>query len=259
MFSRPFLSRSGWGRVLLGTIVGTLACIAIALYVDSFNFMTLNEAARNRAIMTNVLLPTFLAAPMLFYLLSKLRELALAHERLAIVAATDSLTGALNRGAFRRLAEIWLQQPRRPATEVRGALLVVDADNFKAINDRFGHDHGDAALQLIAGAIRGAVRAGDRVGRIGGEEFGILLPGAGRTEAAAIAVRVREAVRATRFAPGDTPHRLTVSVGGVCFEGALSFGELFRIADQQLYRAKHEGRDRVLLAPVLDAGARAAA
>src|SRR5687767_9105816 len=108
MFTRLDLTRSGWGRVILGTVLGTLGCIAVALYVDSFNFMTFDEDARNRAIMTNILLPTMLAAPMLFYLLSKVRELALAHERLAVVAATDSLTTVLNRGAFLALAEAWL-------------------------------------------------------------------------------------------------------------------------------------------------------
>jgi diguanylate cyclase len=256
MLDRLGLTRGGWGRVILGTIAGTLACIAIALFVDSFNFMTLDAAGRNRAILTNILLPTFLAAPMLFFLLGKLRELAIAHERLAIIAATDSLTSLLNRGAFVRLAEAWLKhESGRP----RGGLLMVDADNFKAINDRYGHDRGDTALQLIADAIRNALRAEDHVGRIGGEEFGIFLPGANRARTEAVAERVRVAVRAAPFLPDGTPYRLTVSVGGVFFETPLEFRDLFRIADQQLYRAKREGRDRVALAPAVDAVSQVAA
>lgn len=250
MLDRFDLSRRGWGRVITGTIAGTLACIAIALYVDSFNFLTLDAPARNRAILVNVLLPTFLAAPALFYLLSKLRELAIAHERLAVIAATDSLTSLLNRGAFMQLAELWLQHQRRPT---EGGLLVVDADNFKAINDRFGHDRGDVALQLIAGAIGKVLRAEDRVGRIGGEEFGVFLPGANRKETEAVAERVRRAVHDVPFLGDGTPYRLTVSVGGVHFDEPRHFRELFRIADQQLYRAKREGRDRVALAAADDA------
>ncbi|HEV7276436.1 MAG TPA: GGDEF domain-containing protein [Devosiaceae bacterium] len=256
MLDRLDLSRSGWGRVILGTIAGTLACVAIALYVDSFNFLRLDAPARNRAILINVLLPTFLAAPMLFYLLSKLRELAIAHERLAVVAATDSLTSVLNRGAFMRLAEVWLQR-QRPAAG--GGLLVVDADNFKAINDRYGHDRGDVALQLIAGAIGKVLRAEDRVGRIGGEEFGIFLPGANQAETEAIAERVRRAVHEVSFLGDGKPHQLTVSVGGVYFDTPKHFQELFRIADQQLYHAKREGRDQVALAPAEDAASMVAA
>lgn len=255
MLDRLDLSRRGWGRVILGTIAGTLACVAIALYVDSFNFLNLDTPGRNRAILTNVLLPTFLAAPALFYLLSKLRELAIAHERLAVIAATDSLTSLLNRGAFMELAEAWLQQ-QRPA---EGGLLVVDADNFKAINDRFGHDRGDLALQLIADAIRAVVRSEDRVGRIGGEEFGVFLPGASRAQTETIAERIRRAVHETPFLADSVPHRLTVSVGGVYFNRPGPFHDLFRIADQQLYRAKREGRDQVALAPAMDAVSMAAA
>lgn len=256
MLDRLALTSGGMGRVILGTILGTLACITIALFVDSFNFLTLEEASRNRAILTNILLPTFLAAPTLFFLLSKLRELAIAHERLAVVAATDSLTSLLNRGAFTRLAEAWLQHR---TARTSGGLLMVDADNFKAINDRYGHDHGDVALQLIAGAIRGVLRAEDRVGRVGGEEFGIFLPGANRAQTEAVAERVRIAVREAPFLPDGTPHRLTVSVGGVYFDAPLAFMELFRIADQQLYRAKREGRDKVVLAPSVGPVSQAAA
>lgn len=256
MLDRHPLTRNGWGRVIFGTILGTLACIAIALFVDSFNFMTLDPAGRDRAILTNILLPTFLAAPMLFFLLSKLRELAIAHERLAIIAATDSLTSLLNRGAFVRLADTWLQHQ---SGQAYGGLLMVDADNFKAINDRYGHEHGDEALQLIAGAIRSVLRAEDGVGRIGGEEFGIILPGANRAQTEALAERVRDAVRAAPFLPDGAPYRLTVSVGGVFFDAPLAFRDLFRIADQQLYRAKREGRDRVALAPAVEALSQVAA
>src|SRR5690606_16976246 len=116
-----------------------------------------------------------------------------------------------------------------------GALLVVDADHFKSINDRFGHASGDAALKLIAAAIRASVRASDIVGRLGGEEFGVFLPGAGHAEAHRIAEAVRQAVQMIEFDAGDERCTLSVSVGGAVSGQAIGFGELFRSADQRLY------------------------
>lgn len=93
-------------------MLGTLGCIAIALYVDSLDFMTLDQAGRNRAILTNISSPLMLAAPMLLFLASKLRELAIAHHELSIVASRDGLTSVLNRGAFTTLLDAYLSQVR---------------------------------------------------------------------------------------------------------------------------------------------------
>src|SRR5690606_2118647 len=99
----------------------------------------------------------------------------IAHERLAIFASTDPLTGVLNRAAFMTLVKARLsarQSEGRPG----GALMILDADDFKAINDTYGHDQGDEALRLLTAAVRGALRDSDLLGRIGGEEFAVLLP-----------------------------------------------------------------------------------
>lgn len=243
-------SARGWGRVILWTVLGTLGCIVVALYVDSFNFMTMDEAGRNRAILTNILLPLMLAAPMLLFLTSKLRELAIAHHELSIVASKDSLTSVFNRGAFTTLVDAYLSQVREQEREVSGALLVVDADNFKAINDSYGHDWGDEALRIIARSIAGILRSADLVGRIGGEEFGVFLPGSSAPHAEAVAERIRKVINDAEFIPDGQIRRLSVSVGGAVFDRALLFNELFRVADQQLYAAKHSGRNRVSVSPV---------
>jgi GGDEF domain-containing protein len=173
-------SPRGWGRVILWTVVGTIACVAIALYVDSFNFHTMTGDELTRAILVDVFLPICLAVPMLLFLLIKLRQLAIAHHQLAQVASTDSLTSVLNRGAFTAMVEGYLKQVREDDFAHRGgALLVIDADNFKTVNDTFGHDAGDEALKLIAKAIARLLRTTDLVGRIGGEEFAVFLPGSG--------------------------------------------------------------------------------
>jgi diguanylate cyclase (GGDEF)-like protein len=243
-------SPRGWGRVWLWTVLGTTLCIGVVLYVDSFNFPTLDEASLTRAILVDILLPIVLAVPMLVFLTSKLRELAIAHHELSRIAATDSLTGVLNRGAFTTLVDAYLAELRKSERLSEGALLVVDADDFKSINDSFGHDKGDEALRIIAGAITATVRSTDLVGRIGGEEFGIFLPGSTSAQSSVVAERVRQSVSEARFEPNGTRRPLSISVGGALFRHGLSFAELFRIADQQLYAAKQNGRNRVSVSPV---------
>lgn len=243
------LSPRSRGRVVLGTIGGTLFCIAVALLVDSFNFARLYAAALERAILINVLVPTVLAAPLLLFFLIKLRQLAISQHELQIIASTDLLTGLFNRRAFVDVTEAYLASQQQVAANAGGALLVVDADDFKAINDRFGHEIGDEALKLLAGAIRATLRQTDLVGRIGGEEFGILLPGSSAEQSAIAAERLRRAISDIYFAPQGQRHTLSISIGGVTFKGGQSFSELFRRADEQLYAAKRNGRNRVAVSP----------
>jgi diguanylate cyclase (GGDEF)-like protein len=239
------LSPEGPGRVVLYTVGGTALCIAAALYVDSFNFVDLDHTDLLHAVVTDIVLPTLLAVPLLLYFSMKLRELAIANQRLAIFALTDGLTGVLNRAAFWTLVESYLADETAPVEQRFGALLVIDADDFKSINDRFGHDRGDEALVAIAGAIRSTLRATDIVGRLGGEEFGVFLPGTVPGDIRTIAERVRRAVANVRFTPEGRPHPLSISVGGTAFSETLPFAELFREADRQLYAAKQAGRNRV--------------
>jgi diguanylate cyclase (GGDEF)-like protein len=168
-------------------------------------------------------------------------QLAAAHRRLADKARHDDMTGALNRESFFAT----LDRSRRKSD--RGALLIIDADHFKSINDRFGHLVGDDALLLIVAALRSSIRSGDVLGRIGGEEFGAFLLGASENEAARIAERIRHEVELIRFRPdGERTIPLTVSIGGtVCCEGA-TVSELMRRADKRLYDAKNRGRNLVV-------------
>ncbi len=238
------LSVRSKARVWLGTIAGTLLCIGAALFVDSFNFPNLGPDALRRALTVDILLPTVLAGPLLFLLLGKVRQLAIAHQELAVLASTDSLTALLNRGAFNMLVETWLAQVNNGGASRQGALLIIDADHFKSINDRFGHQIGDTALKHIASSIKGALRPTDLVGRIGGEEFGVFLPGATRAQGVEVGERIRTLVRRLPL-PSTGGTRLTVSVGGVSFRQCGSYDDLFKVADRCLYEAKNAGRDRV--------------
>jgi diguanylate cyclase (GGDEF)-like protein len=164
--------------------------------------------------------------------------LAAAHRRLEEKARRDPMTGMLNRENFFAA----LDRSRRKTD--RGALLIIDADHFKRINDSFGHLTGDRALLDIAAAITRAVRAGDVLGRIGGEEFAAFLVGASDEEAMRVAERMRCEVELIRFQPVDeriVP--LTVSIGGTHCAPEANVSELMRDADKHLYEAKSEGRN----------------
>jgi diguanylate cyclase (GGDEF)-like protein len=188
-------------------------------------------------------MPLIMSTPAMFYITLHHQRLKYAMAELDVLASTDWLTNTLNRRAFTTSASALLASDSAPF----GTLLVIDADNFKTVNDRFGHEAGDDALKLMVQAIRANVRTDDLVGRLGGEEFGVFLASADDDTARAVAERIRAAVAGLDFAPGGIGHPLSVSIGGVTAIDRHRFGELFRIADQQLYDAKASGRNRVEL------------
>ncbi len=243
-------SETGRGRVYLVTALGTAGCVAAALFVDSFTFSSMDRPALIRAVAVDILLPIVLAVPLLFFLMSKLRELAIANQKLEVLASTDSLTQVLARGAFTVLVDAYLTKFSQNHGLMRGALLVVDADDFKHINDQFGHSIGDEALRLIAASIRKALRDGDIVGRIGGDEFSIFLPGSTPSQAIAVAERIRESIQLADAQAFGGVRPLSVSIGGTTFSRETSFDALFDAADERLYIAKSRGRNRVEIEPM---------
>ncbi|MHA6690796.1 GGDEF domain-containing protein [Devosia sp. A449] len=245
LISKTLTAMQTWSSVGRWTLFGTLACMLVAVAFSAFMFRDMGEAALHLAIVTAAILPVMLGVPVFLYMSLRLRMLAIANRRLGLVARTDSLTACLNRGAFASTVSTLLTQRSRRAG---GALLMIDADNFKAINDLFGHEAGDEALTIIARSIRTTLRGGDLVGRMGGEEFSVYLPDTDQHAAEAVAERIRRSVNLAVFTPADRQRNLSVSIGGVAFDGSASFSELFRIADQRLYNAKQSGRNRVAMA-----------
>jgi diguanylate cyclase (GGDEF)-like protein len=172
-------------------------------------------------------------------------ELRTANEALARLAVTDPLTGVANR---RRFMEVGAQELMRAQRAGNGlvCVLMLDIDHFKAINDTHGHPAGDAVIQAIAAACVQAVRAIDTVGRLGGEEFGILLPQTECTGAVEVAERLREKIESTVVSTEEGALRVTVSIGVA--QGTAktrAFESLLSAADKALYRAKKAGRNRV--------------
>ena len=173
-------------------------------------------------------------APFVALFMASVHHLVRVKNELHTHANTDMLTGLMNRRAFLDALE--------DAEE--GAVMMIDVDHFKLVNDKYGHAAGDAVLTAIAGHLQTNLRAEDIIARVGGEEFAVYLVGADSTEIDRIGARVcagftlyNETVRA--------PIKVTMSIGAAYAAMAPTQNELFARADQALYEAKHSGRARL--------------
>jgi two-component system cell cycle response regulator len=165
------------------------------------------------------------------------------------LATHDSLTGLLNRRAFEQRLSEELERSRRYRHAC--AVMIIDADHFKRINDVYGHPVGDEVLRALAARIRTHIRPTDRAGRYGGEEFAVLLPETATAEAVEVAERIRAGVAHAPLAVvDDTPVGITVSVGVAAYpQDGASEDALIEAADRLLYSGKEAGRDRVVPTP----------
>lgn len=158
----------------------------------------------------------------------------------------DGLTRIPNRAAWdQRIGKevaVW-EQTRQPA-----CVLTWDVDNFKSINDRYGHRAGDKVLVVVAESLAAGIRGTDFVARYGGEEFAMVLPGTSLANGVAVANQIREAVAATGFHFRGTPVAVTISCGITALQEGDTAAEAFDRADQALYRAKNSGRNKVVSA-----------
>ncbi|MBN3809503.1 diguanylate cyclase [Paraburkholderia sp. Ac-20347] len=232
---------SGGMRLFLRGVLANLAGLAAGLLMFGFAFEP------------NTRLPTLLAClPFLaiyplalglaVYRIS--RKLAEQSRMLEGLSRTDGLTGLLNRRHWENLLVREFERCR--ATRYASSLLLIDLDHFKDVNDTRGHQAGDAVLSAFAGQLREHFRASDSIGRYGGEEFGVVLPGATLAEARTVAERFARAVR-LQAKDEDSMCPCTVSIGvAQCDEAMNDHAAWLKRADSSLYRAKMTGRDRVV-------------
>ena len=171
-------------------------------------------------------------------------ELLKAREALREQATHDGLTGLLNRTTILEKLDDELSRAVRTGTPV--SVLMTDLDRFKSINDTHGHLAGDAVLREAARRLKSAARRYDSVGRYGGEEFLVVLPGCDTSAASLQAERMREAIGATPFLAPSQPISVTVSLGVACVSRCAP-ETLVREADDALYEAKAQGRNRVVV------------
>jgi diguanylate cyclase (GGDEF)-like protein len=206
-----------------------------------------------------VLIAAGTLAAVLFFVIRLRRQLDRVRVDLEQAATRDALTGLYNR---RYILERFAQEEamcRRSGRPLACAL--VDADDFKSVNDRFGHAAGDAALRIIADRLKSGVREYDIPGRFGGEEFILLFPGIRAGEARIACDRIREAIEAAPRPPALETARITVSMGisdtvrtGFADPGRTSLDALLSRADEALYRAKAGGKNRCEACPAPDPG-----
>lgn len=166
-----------------------------------------------------------------------------AHDALEHRANYDFLTGLLNRRQFNTSAEFTLSRQRAGTPNVA---LAIDIDRFKSINDTHGHPLGDQVLQVVAALLTAGLRKGDILGRLGGEEFAIILPGAALEEGTRVAERLRESIAAETLRQGKVTLTTSVSIGLVEFHSPANLSRMLSLADEALYEAKNAGRNRVV-------------
>jgi diguanylate cyclase (GGDEF)-like protein len=173
-------------------------------------------------------------------------ELRKLNRKLSVMARTDSMTGLLNHTAILRELDTELRRASRKRTPT--SVLLLDLDHFKQVNDTWGHQAGDQVLKRFAMLIDEESRSYDKTGRYGGEEFLLVLPETGPEECATIAERIRTHVERMDLTEVEDELTLTTSVGGSTCDGTdIDVTRLISLADNGLYRAKEEGRNRVCI------------
>lgn len=180
------------------------------------------------------------------------RELEAANKELAYLAAVDLLTKCFNRRYFMNAAEGEIARMKRHSTEL--TVAIIDIDRFKMVNDRFGHEAGDRALATVAEICEHSLRREDTLGRLGGEEFGILLPATDKQGANEVLQRLKSRIsHQVSLVEGESVS-LTVSIGMTdVSEDDDSFDQALRRADKALYTAKKLGRNRIVYEPSVPA------
>ncbi len=179
----------------------------------------------------------------------EVEELKQALQQAISEALTDPLTGLKNRRAFDRVIESMIEQDA--TAKQRHALLMLDVDHFKKVNDTYGHVFGDKVLRSIAHVLQNTVKGADSVARFGGEEFAVLLPDTGVEGARVVAERIREAVENGRIRghrQSEQVGGITISIGVAGYRQGDTAESFIERADRALYQSKSDGRNRVTVA-----------
>jgi len=192
-----------------------------------------------------IAIPVLVAAPLTYVTARIGMQLSDAHADLRRLDDTDALTGLTNRRSCLASANRHLGEAKEAGKPV--ALLVIDADYFKQLNNTYGHATGDAALQFLAAKLAGCVRQSDLTCRLGGEEFAILLTGLSESTAEPLAMRILKKISAQPMVFDGKIIEMSVSCGIADTTVSYSMTALFKAADDALYAAKDVGRNRIIL------------
>lgn len=238
---RPRQIKHRLSRSTMIGLGGSLSALAVFTLPDqAYAGLSLN-------VVLIIIAANILATIVLNDFLSNERKHLSLFRALEIDAAIDPLTRLDNRRSFDSKAEQALSADANPSGEY--AVLMIDIDHFKAVNDTYGHDVGDRVLANVADIVSQSVRKNDIVARFGGEEIAVLLPGTAGSKAARIAENIRERIEANEFLITDGRVRVTVSAGAAgAFSSLSDVAMALKAADQALYAAKRGGRNKVEIA-----------
>jgi diguanylate cyclase (GGDEF)-like protein len=248
------LSQAQFSRGVRWAISGPFLLCAIALLVRAATVIPIGPPSYTDAAGNFVLVPNFSPFLWMITITTMVMNIAMAAltagrlvKRYRDLAERDYLTGSLNRATLERR----LAAEAKCAREVDEPLACVffDLDHFKTVNDRFGHQVGDTALVHVTHVVQSALRMVDTLGRVGGEEFLVLLPGASLAGAREAAERLRSALESTPMLVEGAPVAITASFGVAVLSADESPESLLRRADTAMYQAKRNGRNRVEVAP----------
>jgi two-component system, cell cycle response regulator len=228
--------------------------VAVVLVHPDASVDDVVDALRDGAVdvwTSSTVAPELIARVRVAYRTRQVLDLALRrYSDLEDLAYRDELTELPNRRGAMRQIDVLISRARRHGHQL--ALLLIDADRFKAVNDEHGHAVGDVVLREIAARLRERVRREDVVGRWGGEEFVVALPETTPDGAAAVAESLRSAIAQTAIAAEASVLDVTVSIGVAAWTGQ-EIEDLIERADRALYAAKAAGRDRVVVEPTVRA------
>ena len=237
------LKRGVVGSSLFITAISVLLSVVIAKFVATL----LPDGAGEFNITIAIAVPLLITPPLSYIFISLYFELEKVRKEVHALAITDELTRVFNRRYFMKLVKQELECAKRYQRTL--SIIIFDIDNFKEINDNYGHLCGDAVLQELILACRIILRQCDTLARFGGEEFILLLPETDETSAQQVASRLRQLVAEHVIEYNDVQIQVTISIGITTCDSTMdTLDDLLNRADQALYRAKRMGKNRLEVA-----------
>ncbi|ABV88067.1 GGDEF domain-containing protein [Shewanella pealeana] len=231
------------GRLKVVLLITALS-VSFSVFITFLAFsLRQTGAVYNIAFFLATFIPLTIAPIVSWPLISLLMKVDSLEKEMRLLASLDPLTELLNRRAFFRDAELYIHRAKQEGRML--SVIALDLDKFKAINDCYGHSAGDAVLRHFSTTIRANCRTSDLMGRLGGEEFALLLPNTSASAAYALAERLHQALRLTAIQYGHSTMRYTVSIGviSVVPQKTDNIEALLNKADRSLYLAKETGRN----------------
>jgi diguanylate cyclase (GGDEF)-like protein len=229
---------------MIRSFVLIAAIVLLAQVVNAYFTGPLTAEERTADIIRTLKITLIVGIPFTLYVNVLQARADVAADYFRLLSRTDPLTGLLNRRAFMDVLEGW-QATGEKTDNQDGALLVLDLDHFKEINDQYGHDAGDSVLTQLAALFSDNLRSDDIAARLGGEEFAIALHRASPRETRRVAQRLRRAVEGNFFHYNNKEIRLTTSIGLVQYGQAEDLEGALRKADLLTYQSKRDGRNRI--------------